>query len=150
MRFKLVLCMLAMGIFCLGGAFAQAQTSTLSTQEGVESSIEEPIRGLPLRQDGVIPQGTLMRVFIAIIIGLALAIAVAYLMKRYLFARNPHGTSEHRIQLLEVKRLSPRLMLFRVSVHGKTFVLAQSGDRVIELDPSNALETQQEANDDEV
>ncbi|MES9990008.1 MAG: hypothetical protein ABW077_19075 [Candidatus Thiodiazotropha endolucinida] len=103
-----------------------------------------------MRKDGVIPQGTLMRVFIAIIIGLVLAVSVAYLIKRYFFARSPIGLSEHRMQLLEVKRLSPRLMLFRVRIDDKTIVLAQSGEQLTELNPTNAFETLQEADDDDV
>ncbi|MEW8691966.1 MAG: hypothetical protein AB2535_12810 [Candidatus Thiodiazotropha endolucinida] len=91
-----------------------------------------------------------MRVSIAIIIGLVLAVSVAYLIKRYLFVRNPIGSSEHRMQLLEVKRLSPRLMLFRIRIDDKTIVLAQSGEQLTELNPANAFETRQEADDDEV
>jgi flagellar biogenesis protein FliO len=150
MRFKVVALILAMSLFYLCGAFAQAQTSTLSMPESTTSSIQEPTPGLPLRKDGVIPQGTLMRVSIAIVIGLVLAIVGAYMLKRYLFARNTLGSSDHHMQLLEVKRLSPRLMLFRVRVNDKTIVLAQSGEQLIELDPGKSFETQQEAIDDEV
>lgn len=150
MRFSIVLFVVALGVFWLCGASAQAQVSTLSSPESTESSVIEPTQGLPLRTEGVIPQGTLIRVSIAIVIGLVLAIAVAYLMKRYLFARNPLGSSDHHMQLLEVKRLSPRLMLFRVRVHDKTIILAHSGEQLIELDPANAFETRQEAIDDEV
>ncbi|MCG7977056.1 MAG: hypothetical protein G8D89_12965 [gamma proteobacterium symbiont of Clathrolucina costata] len=150
MRFSVVLFALVMGVCWLYGTSVQAQVSSLSSPSGTESSIKEPTQGLPLRKDGVIPQGTLVRVSIAIIIGLVLAVSVAYLIKRYLFARNPIGSSEHRMQLLEVKRLSPRLMLFRVRIDDKMIVLAQSGEQLTELNPANAFETRQVADDDEV
>ncbi len=149
MRNKLVLCMLKVCLLWLFAVAAQAQTSTISIPADAELSIEESTRGLPLRREGVIPQGTLIRVSLAIIVGLVLAIVIAYLLKRYLFARNQLDSSGHRMQLLEVKRLSPRLMLYRVRVEDKTIVLAQSGERLIELDPANAFEPRQEAIDDE-
>jgi flagellar biogenesis protein FliO len=139
-----------MVMLCLYGVSAQAYTSTHSVPESKESSIEEQTPGLPLRKDGVIPQGTLIRVSIAIFIGLVLAIVGAYLLKRYLFARNPLGSSDQRMQLLEVKRLSPRLTLFRVCIDDKTIVLAQNGEHLIELDPAKTFKTRQVAIDDEV
>ncbi|WP_316369609.1 hypothetical protein [Candidatus Thiodiazotropha sp. CDECU1] len=127
----------------------QAEDSDLPSPAATESSTTEPTQGLPLRKDSVIPQGTLLRVSVAIVIGLILAIAVVYLIKRYIFARTPIGTSDQHMQLLEVKRLSTRLMLFRVRVDDRTIVLAQSGEQLIELDPNKAYATRQEVIDED-
>jgi flagellar biogenesis protein FliO len=149
MRFSLGLLVLLMGGLLLFGPSVQAQDTSQPSPADKESYIEKSSQELPLRKESVIPQGTMIRVAVAIVIGLILAVAIAYFIKRYIFMRNTLGTSEHSMQLLEMKRLSPRLMLFRVRVAGKTIVLAQSGERLIELDPTKAFNTIQEADDDE-
>lgn len=150
MRIKIVMWLFTLGVLWICGAFAQDQANALSNPMpvGVKTSIEKTATGLPLRKESIIPQGTLLRVTIAIIIGLALAVAATYLLKRYLFARNSLDSSDQRMQLLEVKRLSPRLILFRVRVDNKTMVLAQSGEQLVELDPAKCFESQNEAIDD--
>lgn len=113
----------------------------------MESS-NEASPGLPLRKESVIPTHTLIRVVVAVVLGLVLAIALAYLLKRYLFARNLMGSGSHRMQLLEVRRLSPRLVLFMVRIDEKTMVLAQNGEHLLALDPAKAFENRQDVIDD--
>lgn len=112
-------------------------------------SANEAAPGLPFRNESVIPTPTLLRVAAVMVLGLALAIAVVFILKRYLFARDLIGSGKHRMQLLEVRRLSPRLILFMVRVDEKTMVLAQSGERLVALDPATAFENLQETLDEE-
>lgn len=64
----------------------------------------------------------------------ALAFGAAYVAKRYLpGVRGYSKDGQSRIQLLESRRLTPRLTLFVVEYEGKRLLLAQSGDRVVEL-----------------
>jgi flagellar biogenesis protein FliO len=113
------------------------------------NSRSESSQGLPFRKDSVIPPKSLARVTIAVLIGLGLAITAVYFLKKYLFARNHMGSGSHRMQLLEVKRLSPRLILFMVEIDKKTVVLAQSGEQLVTLDPNKALEIQVESGSNE-
>jgi flagellar biogenesis protein FliO len=112
-------------------------------QQGANASAQK----LPLRKDSVIPQKTLIRVLIAVIIGLILAFAIAYLLKKYLFVRDLLGSDEQRIQLLEVRRLTPRLTLFMVRVDDKTMVLAQSGERLVALDSAKSFNAREAGNE---
>ena len=49
----------------------------------------------------------------------------------------PHG-SPRVIELIELRRLTPRLTIILVEVQGSRYLLAQSGDRLIPLVPSPA------------
>jgi flagellar biogenesis protein FliO len=112
---------------------------TTSTQQ---KNTHNPSQELPLRKDSVIPHRTMIRVLIAILVGLVLAFALAYLLKKYLFVRDLMGSGGQRMQLLEARRLTPRLTLYMLRIDDRTIVLAQSGERLVSLDPSKSFKDQ--------
>jgi flagellar biogenesis protein FliO len=112
-----------------------AKESALAVEQDKNPSMQK----LALRKESVIPQKMLIRVLIAIVLGLMLVFGIVYLLKRYLVARDLLSTDEQRIQLLEVRRLTPRQTLFMIRVDDKTVVLAQSGERLVQLDPAKSF-----------
>lgn len=65
----------------------------------------------------------------------ALAFTAAWLAKRYLpGVRGYSLDGQSRIQLLESRRITPKLTLFVLEFEGRQLLLAQSGERILELD----------------
>ena len=76
----------------------------------------------------------LVRVAGGIVLMTALAFAAAVLAKRYLPGiRGYSADGKGRIQLLESRRVTPKLTLFVIEYEGRRLLLAQSGDRVVEI-----------------
>lgn len=75
---------------------------------------------------------------------LALVVATGYAalhgVRRFfpsLIMRAPVGS--HRISVIETKRLTPKTILFLVELDGKPMLLAQNGDKVVNLDAGTAF-----------
>ena len=85
-----------------------------------------------------------MRVGGGLLVMTALAFAAAVLAKRYLPGIRGYSVDgKSRIQLLESRRITPKLTVFVLEFEGRRLLLAQSGDRLLELD------AQRERNRDE-
>jgi flagellar biogenesis protein FliO len=110
----------------------------------------DTFQGVPYRKESVIPPETLTRVLVVIVFSMLLVFAVVYLLKKYLITRNLLGRDEHRMQLIETRRLSQRSNLFMVRIDDKTMVLAQCGERLIALDPAKSFDVPAEDNNDEI
>lgn len=78
--------------------------------------------------------GVIMRVLGGFIVVALLALAVVYALKRYFPSFYVHSVGDaKRIHVLETRRLTPRTTLFVVEVDGTRLLLAQSGDRIVNL-----------------
>ena len=61
------------------------------------------------------------------------AVVIIFALKKYLYASGYKAESGRRINLIEAKRLSPRLSLFLVQIDAKHILISQSGDTVAVL-----------------
>lgn len=87
-----------------------------------KSSSEEDSAGLGIRVLGGF-------VLVALI-----ALASIYVLKRFFPSLYVHSAGgSRRIQVLEIRRLTPKLTLFLIDVDGGQLLLAQSGDHVVKL-----------------
>jgi flagellar biogenesis protein FliO len=78
--------------------------------------------------------GLAIRVVGGFVLVVLLALGTVYAIKRYLPSLYSHTpTGKRRIQVLEARRLTPRLTLFLVEVDGTQLLLAHSGDRIEQL-----------------
>jgi hypothetical protein len=78
--------------------------------------------------------GLFLRVGGGLLLMTILAFAAAVLAKRYLPGIRGYSTDgKSRIQLLESRRMTPKLTLFVIEYEGRRLLLAQSGDRVVEI-----------------
>jgi flagellar biogenesis protein FliO len=98
-----------------------------AAQEG--ATAKEPI---PFRRDAeALDSGLALRVALALGLVIVLGIGGVYALKRFLPGSlgGTAGTGG-RINVLEIRRVTPRLTLFLVEIDGQKIALAQSGDRV--------------------
>jgi flagellar biogenesis protein FliO len=83
-----------------------------------------------------------MRVALSFILVISMAVSAIYLLKRYVPGwRVIGGDKSQRISVIEVKKLSPKTLLFLVEVDGKTLLLAQSNDRLSTLEITESKTT---------
>ena len=63
---------------------------------------------------------------------LAMGVGAIFLLRRYLPGVDVagKGLAKRHIELLEVRRITPRLSVFLIEVDGQRHLLAQSGDQV--------------------
>lgn len=87
---------------------------------------------IPFKRDAdALDAATLLRTALALGVAIAIALGGLYAFRRFLpssLGRAPGGQS--RINVLEIRRVTPRLTLLLVEIDGQRIFLAQSGDRV--------------------
>ena len=114
----------------------------LSLGVGLEShalaqNTSQPAARIPYKQDNNgsgLGGGLLLRVAGGLLLMTTLAFAAAVLAKRYLPGiRGYTSDGKSRVQLLESRRVTPKLTLFVIEYEGRRLLLAQSGDRVVEI-----------------
>jgi flagellar biogenesis protein FliO len=107
------------GSFLVPACFAAEQSAPTKEQ-------------IPFRRDAeAVDSGLALRVALALGLVVALGIGGVYALKRFMPASlGGSGGTAGRINVLEVRRVTPRLTLFLVEIDGEKFALVQSGDRV--------------------
>jgi flagellar biogenesis protein FliO len=123
-RFLLVL-FLAMQLF-----------STVAQAAETPSSGSNSDRRIPYKGTGETEVGTsVIRVALGLGLVLIAGVGVVLLLRRYLPASygGSTGPSVRRIELVEVRRLTPKLTLFLIEVDDARILLAQSGDRIMPM-----------------
>lgn len=102
-----------------------------------QPSTKGQVDALGYQEQGPSLGGLLLRAAGALALMTLLALAAALLAKRNmpgLKGFSAYGTT--RVQLLESRRLTAKLTLFVVEFDGRRLLLAQSGDRIVEVGAS--------------
>jgi hypothetical protein len=147
-----VLGALSLGIGLLPGAYGQDAARTAGEEHSAATRTITPAADTPALRFANTPTagsgriaykqdnsgggvGALfLRVAGGIALMTALAFAAAVVAKRYLPGiRGYSSDGKSRIQLLESRRVTPKLTLFVIEYEGRRVLLAQSGDRVVEI-----------------
>jgi len=99
------------------------------------SAPRNAVAPLPYKLESDVGIGALViRVVGGLLLVTGLAFGITLMAKRFMpSVRGYSMDGKNRIQLLESRRLTPRLTLFAVEFDGKTVLLAQCGDNVIDL-----------------
>jgi flagellar biogenesis protein FliO len=109
---------------------ALAANSGAATQPTTHEEARIPFK-TSAETDGA---GIAMRVIGGFIVVALLALAAVYTLKRFFPSFYVHTAGgAKRIQVLEIRRLTPRTTLFVVELDGTRLLLAQSGDRIVNL-----------------
>lgn len=74
------------------------------------------------------------KIITALIIVSALAYIIVLMIKKYYYGQTLHLKKENKLNLLEIKRISPKLTLYRISVKDKEICLAQTDNALVVLD----------------
>ena len=88
---------------------------------------------IPFKNEPAVSGAQIARVMVAFVLVAGLAIALAAAFKRWGWGLTPKTAAGSRIQVLEIRRLTPKIALFLVSVDGRTLLLGQQGDNVTVL-----------------
>jgi flagellar biogenesis protein FliO len=123
----------------LGVLFAVAVTGVATSPAFAQSPEKEPI---PFKRDAE-PFEPASLVRIGLVLGLVIALAAGglYALRRYLpSSLGRAATGASRINVIEIRRITPRLTLLLIEIDGQRIFLAQSGDRVrpLPLGPAGA------------
>ena len=104
-------------------------------------------RSITYRQDsGPGFGGLLLRAAGGLVLITGLTLAVAVLAKRYLPGIRGYSLDgSSRVQLLESRRITSKLTLFVIEFEGRRLLLAQSGDRVVEIGAPRTVTQSQDA-----
>ena len=125
-----VLAALGLAVSFMGSAYGQ------EVPHGPSAAVAQPEPGrIAYKQDSTVGvAGLLVRVGGGLLLMTMLAVATALLAKRYLPGiRGFSQDGKHRVQLLESRRITPKLTVFVIEFEGRRLLLAQSGDRLLEL-----------------
>lgn len=98
------------------------------------ATVLQSAESIPFRQDDVLSPSGLIQLVSALLISLLLLGLIAVLLRRFGFAYRPGQQSDRRIQVLEVKRLSAKSVLFLVQADERVLLIGQIGDRLVRLD----------------
>jgi flagellar biogenesis protein FliO len=123
---------------CLAGGIASpgahAQEAALQPAPATAASPPDS-RRIAFKEDSSADVGSLaLRMAGGLALMGILTFAAAWLAKRYLPGLRGFSSDGHsRIQLLESRRITPKLTLLVLEFEGRRLLLAQSGEQVIEL-----------------
>jgi len=105
-----------------------ASSGLVLSQEGARPEKET----IPFKRDAdSFELGLVLRTALALGVVIAVGLAGIYALKRFLptsLGRSAAG--QGRINVLEIRRVTPRLTLFLLEIDGQKVFLVQSGDRV--------------------
>lgn len=125
MRAKRVQLVAALVFVCLCAPLAQG--ASVSVPDSTEQRI-------PFKKSDDTIGGMLGRVVGSLVVVAILGVGVVYLLKRYLPSLyHPTFAGASRINVLEIRRLTPKTTLFLIEVDGAHLLLGQHGDRITTL-----------------
>lgn len=88
---------------------------------------------IPFKSDGPSFAAMLAKLLVGTVVGLGLALAVGYAIKRWYFQNQQSGKVKSCIAVREAKRITPRMTVYIVNIDGREHKLVQSGDHILEL-----------------
>jgi len=129
---RALLLMVAFAFVAPVPAFAKSETTP--PVSGAREEAKIPYKAA--EADGI---GTVVRVIGVFLFVALLALASVYALKRFFpsFYVHSAGGTQH-IRVIETRRLTTRTTLFLVELDGERILLAQSGDRIVNLHKTSA------------
>jgi len=129
---------IVLGALCLASEIAPPAAhadEAVQRPSAAATALQPDSRGIAFKEDDSAGVGALaLRMAGGLVLMATLAFAAAWLGKRYLPSlRGYSADGQSRIQLLETRRVTPKLTLFVLEFEGRRLLLAQSGERVVEL-----------------
>lgn len=92
------------------------------------------VQAIPFKNVETVGTSTVLRTVAGLGVVLIVGIAAVYLLRRYFPAAHGYKSGASRkIDVLEIRRLAPRVTLFLIECEGRRLLLAQSGDRIVNV-----------------
>lgn len=128
---------LAPGVYAYGAGSRDHASSDGqdAAHEPAAAALQPEPRRIAYKEDNPVGVGALaLRLGGGLVLMATLALATAVLAKRYLPGIRGYSLDgKSRVQLLESRRITPKLTLFVLEFEGRRLLLAQSGERIVEL-----------------
>ena len=121
---------LALCVVVCGQLILPLPADARETAAAAEPAAEEP---LPFREDEVFASRFLLRVLLVTALGVAVAIAAAWGLRRYFHRVLPTSGSDAEIKLVSFRKLTPRMSVFVIEVDRHRFALVESGDSLVQV-----------------
>lgn len=105
-------------------------------QGGFADTVNEPAAGrvdqkIPFKQSEDSTASLVLRIAGGLVVTVLIGIGVLYAIKRFLpIVYRPTSSGHARIQVLEIRPLTPKTTLFLVELENTRLLLAQSGDGI--------------------
>ena len=91
-------------------------------------------QAIPFKSAETVGASTVLRTVAGLGLVLVIGTAAVYLLRRYLPAVHGYKSgASQKINVLEIRRLTPRTTLFLIECEGRHLLLAQSGDRIVNV-----------------
>ena len=95
---------------------------------------DDAVGGIPFKQDDVYSYGFLGRIFLVTLLCLALAVAIVWVLRRFLFSSvaGP-GATGGSIQLRSFRRITPKLSVYVLEIEQQRVAVVQSGEALLQI-----------------
>lgn len=116
---------------------------------GAEGSYLPPgtNNAIPYKRESPVDGAAVIKSFVILFVLLGAVTAAAFFFKKSEFAKKL-GVSEFKhIDLIELRRLSPKLTVYLIRVHGKHYLLTQAGENVSVVEHPGEKTIQNQNND---
>ena len=97
---------------------------------------------IPFKQDSVTAETVVLRTILLLIVVTAIAYGVVYFLKRQYHGGLLSKSLDAKISILETKKISLNLNIYRLKINSREIVLAQSGTNLLVLDQSETQESE--------
>jgi flagellar biogenesis protein FliO len=104
-------------------------TSQLFADVAIEQAVNEP-QAIQFKEDSVLSEKTLLKVGLASIFGVLLAVVALVVTKKYILKMPSSAGLDSKIKLITVKRLTPKMILLVAQVDDKEYLIAQAGEHL--------------------
>ena len=92
---------------------------------------------IPFKKEEVFSQTLLFEIGIAVVICVLVILVIALLLKKFHYGTVVMSKTDKHIEVVEKKRITPKLTLFMVKWEGENILFAQSGDQMTVLMTKN-------------
>ena len=118
-----------------------AMSLPVSAQEAEPEASPPAEASIPFREDEIFASQFLLRVLLVTALGVAIAVAAAWALRRYFHRVLPTSGSDAEVRLVSFRKLTPRMSVFVIEVDGHRFAVVESGDSLVQVPLPNQGET---------
>ena len=113
----------------------------VSAQEAEPEAAPVAEESMPFREDEIFASQFLLRVLLVTVLGVAIAVAAAWALRRYFHRVLPTSGSDAEVRLVSFRKLTPRMSVFVIEVDRYRFAVVESGDSLVQVPLPNQGET---------
>jgi hypothetical protein len=128
----LLLAITNIGVASESGNVATTVVGSEENEKSLVNDFENDLENdIPYKKDEGYSGANIVKILFAFVIVVLIAFAAIFVLRRYYYGNIPLPKGDAKnINLIETKRISPKLVVFLLDVQGEKVLLAQSGDNL--------------------